>query len=129
MDKIIKIKTKAKQFARENGIKTKAALEFIAQENEFSSWKDYKNSLDDFWYQKPSPFLNHWFAQHRDALEYQSSYGGFLLTYKGQYFVAEKEYIAYLGLDPYAPIWEIINFDVSRSNAVNKLSKVFKTKS
>ena len=43
--------------------------------------------------------------------------------------VAEKEYIEYVGLDPENPIWQNIHFDVSTSNSLNKLSKVFKTRS
>ena len=129
MDRIIKIKNKAKMLAREKGIKTKAALDLLAQENNFSNWKSYKNSLDVFWYKKSSPFLNHWFAKHVDALSHQEQNGGYILTFKGQYFVTEKEYIEHLGLNPDDPIWNIIHYDVSHSNALKKLTRVFKTKS
>ena len=129
MDRIIKLKSQAKKLARDKDIKIKAALELLAQENQFPNWKSYKNAADTFWYQKSSPFFNHWFARHNDAKQHQKQNGGFLLTYKGQYFVAEKEYIEYVGLDPENPIWQNIHFDVSTSNSLNKLSKVFKTRS
>jgi len=129
MDRIIKLKSQAKKLAKDKDIKIKVALDLLAQENQFPNWKSYKNATDTFWYQKSSPFFNHWFARRSDAQEHQQQNGGFLLTYKGQYFVVEKEYIEYVGLDPENPVWQIINFDVSTSNALNKLSKVFKTRS
>ena len=101
-------------------IKLKEALELIGKENGFSNWKNYKDSLDTFWYSKSSPFLNQWFSNHKEAKHFQSESGGFLLTYKGQYFVALNDYIEYLGIDPHAEIWKIINYDVSSSNALEK---------
>lgn len=128
MDKIINIKTKAKLLAKKQNIKIKVALEILATKEGFENWKSYKNALDTYWYRKSSPFLNHWFAKHSDAINHQTQFGGYILTYKGQYFVAEKEYIAYIGHDPDDPIWKIINFDVSTSDALNKVVKVFKSK-
>ena len=123
MDRIIKLKSQAKKLAKDKDIKIKAALEILAQENHFPNWKIYKNATDTFWYQKSSPFINHWFARRIDAQEHQQLNGGFLLPYKGQYFIAEKEYIEHVGLDPENPIWKIINFDVSTSSALNKVVK------
>ncbi len=121
MKSIIEIKKQARALSKEKGIQLKQALELLAKENGFSTWKDYKNSLDTFWYSKSSSFLNHWFTLHREALDYQKEHGGYLLTYKGQYFIASAEYIEHLGIDSKAEVWQRINFDVSNSNALEKI--------
>lgn len=121
MKSIIESKKQARIIAKNKNIKLKQALEIIAQENNFPSWKDYKNSLDTFWYSQSSAFLNHWFTSHRDARDHQQKHGGYLLTYQGHYFVASAEYIEHLGINPNADIWKVIDFDVSRSNALEKL--------
>jgi hypothetical protein len=121
MKSIIEAKKLAQILSKEKGIKLKQALELLAKENNFSTWKDYKNSLDTFWYEKSSSFLNHWFTQHQEALDYQKQYGGYLLTYKGQYFVASADYIEHLGIDSKHEIWKRIDFDVSSSNALEKV--------
>ncbi len=121
MKSIIEAKKQAHILSKEKDIKLKQALELLAKKNNFSTWKDYKNSLDTFWYQKSSSFLNHWFTLHQEALDYQKQYGGYLLTYKGQYFVASAEYIEHLGIDSRADIWKSIDFDISSSNAFDKM--------
>jgi len=121
MKSIIEAKKRARLLGKSKNIKLKEALELVAVENDFTSWKDYKNSLDTFWYEKSSSFLNHWFSTHSEASEYRKEYGGYLLTYKGQYFVASAQYIEHLGLDAKDDVWEAINFDVSTSNALEKV--------
>jgi hypothetical protein len=121
MKSIIEAKKQAHILSKEKGIKLKHALELIAKQNNFSTWKDYKNSLDTFWYQKSSSFLNHWFTVHQEALECQKQHSGYLLTYKGQYFIASAEYIEHIGIDSKADIWKIIDFDTSSSNALDKM--------
>ncbi len=123
MDLVLKAKSFAKKIAKEKQIKLKDALELISKENGFSSWKNYKNSLDVFWYRKMSPFLTNWFVTHDEASSFNKTFGGYLLTYKGQYFVVSKDYIRYIGLDPDDKIWEAIDYDVSTSLALNKLNK------
>ena len=120
MKLIIEAKKQAHYFSKKKGVKLKEALEFIAQENNFLNWKSYKNSLDTFWYEKSSPFLNHWFSLYAEARKFQKNNSGFLLTYKGQYFVASDNYIKHLGIDPKAKIWEIIDYDVSPAHSLEK---------
>jgi hypothetical protein len=121
MNSIIEIKKKAKILSKKQNIKIKEALEHISIENGFTQWKDYRNSLDTFWYKKFTPFLTEWFTTHSDAKKYQSIKGGFLLTYKGQYFVVDENYIEFLGINPKADIWKVINYDVSTSNSYDKI--------
>ena len=126
MNPILKAKQEAKKISKAEGMKLKDALLALAKEHQFPDWKSYKNSLDTFWYQKSSPFLTQWFIQHSEAHEFRKKNGGFLLTYKGQYFVASSDYIEFLGLDPKDPVWEAIGHDVSSSNALEKFHNYYK---
>ena len=126
MSSIIQVKEKARKISKNKKIKLKEALFLLAKENDFPDWKSYKNYLDDFWYKKSSPFLNHWFTKHSEARDFQKINGGYLLTYKGQYFVAIKEYIEFLGVDPEDPVWRVINYDVSTANALDKFHQYCK---
>lgn len=125
MKSILEAKKLAKKLSKKENIQMKEALQRVAQDNGFQLWKDYKDSLDVFWYPKGSAFLNHWFVKYADAKEYQVSNGGYLLTYKGQYFVASKDYVSSLGIDPEDEVWEDLERDVSHSNALKKLRKFF----
>lgn len=127
MNDVLKAKELARKISKEKKIKLKDALAMIAKENKFDSWKSYKNFLDTFWYQKSSPFLNHWFSTHAEAQAFRQANGGYLLTYKGQYFVASEDYIEFLGLDSHDPIWEAIGFDVSSSNALEKFQNYYRS--
>lgn len=120
MNPIIRLRAKARWLSKQQDIKLKDALQQIAIEEGYSDWKLCKNALDTFWYQKPSAYLNHWFAKHAEAEQHKDIYGGYLLTYKGQYFVASKDYIEHIGFSASDPIWGVINYDVSTSNALEK---------
>lgn len=121
MKSIIKIKKQAKNLSKERKLKIKDALDIISKEKGFSSWKELRNSLDTFWYEKSSPFLTEWFTTHAEANSYLSKKQGYLLTYKGQYFVVDADYIEFIGIDPSADIWKSIGHDVSSSNSFDKL--------
>jgi hypothetical protein len=125
MNKILKAKEEARKISKKSKLKLKDALVLIAKENQFSDWKSYKDSIDTYWYQSSSPFLNHWFVKHSEAFEFKAKSGGYLLTYKGQYFIASKEYIEFLGLDPDDSVWEAINYDVSSSAALQKFNDYY----
>lgn len=121
MKSIVDAKKRAKSISKKKNIKLKEALELFSIENNYSSWKDFKDSNDTFWYHKASPFLTQWFTNHKEAQQFQRKTSGFLLTYKGQYFVVDDEYIQFLGIDPEAPVWEKIQRDVSSSEAFDKM--------
>jgi len=127
MKLLLEAKKKAQALSKRKGVKLKFALEQIAKENGFPTWKDFKNSLDTFWYKDSSPFLNHWFVLYEEASRFKEEKSGYLLTYKGQYFVVSQDYIKYLDLDPDADIWKKINYDVSSSNALEKMYKYLKS--
>ncbi len=110
-------KAQAKIVSKTKNIKLKKALDLVAQKAGKPSWKAYRDSLDTFWCSVSLPYLNHWFASYGDARAYLQEKGGYLLTYKGQYLVVQREYIESLGLDPDAKVWKRIEFDVSTSRA------------
>ena len=125
MSSISKAKEKAKKISKSKKIKLKDALTLVAKEKSFTDWKSYKDSLDTFWYRDTSPFLNHWFSKYKEAKEFQKKEGGFLLTFKGHYFVASRDYIEYLGIDPDDPIWKAIDYDVSFTSALEKFHNYY----
>lgn len=125
MSSILKAKKQAKKISKTKKIKLLDALMLVAKENDFPDWKSYKNSLDTFWYQKSSPFLNHWFVKYSEAKEFQKKNGGYLLTFKGQYFIASENYIEHLGLDPDDSVWRAIDYDVSSAAALEKFQNYY----
>jgi hypothetical protein len=126
MKSIIEFKKQAKILSKERDLKTKEALDIISKENGYSTWGEFKNSLDTFWYNKSSPFLTKWFTTHAEAKNHQKEKGGYLLTFKGQYFIVDTDYIEFLGIDPDAEIWHQISYDVSPANSFDKLYEYLK---
>lgn len=55
--------------------------------------------------------LSRWFTSYEAALSSLGSEGGYLLPYKGQFFVTSGEGIRELGLDPDDPDWARIGWD------------------
>lgn len=55
--------------------------------------------------------LNRWFTSYEEARASLESEGGYLLPYKGQFFITEGEGIQELGLDPNDPDWALIGWD------------------
>ncbi len=55
--------------------------------------------------------LNRWYTTYEDARTSLQSEGGYLLPYRGQYFVTLREGIRELGLDPDDPDWSRIGWD------------------
>lgn len=121
MKSIAELKKKARKLSKESNLKLKDALELISQNQNSSSWREYRNKLDTFWYKKSSPFLNLWFSVYEEAKKYKEQSGGYLLTFKGQYFIATEGYIEFLGIDANAEIWKRIGYDVSPSNSFDKM--------
>lgn len=123
MNPILKAKRLAKQIAKQQDMPLKSALVQLAQQEGFATWPEYKKNIDDFWYKKSSPFLNSWFASYTEAKAFQVEEGGYLLTYKGQFFVAQADYIEFIGLNPEDPIWPILKYDLTSTNALEKFFK------
>lgn len=88
-------------------IKHKHALEVIAIENKFSSWIDLKIQINFI----INGYLNAWFTHYSEAKYYLQSNGGYLLPYKNQFFICNRDYINQLGFDADDPDWKLIGYD------------------
>lgn len=121
MKSIAELKKQTRKLSKESNIKLKDALELISQNQNSSSWREFRSKGDTFWYKKSSPFLNLWFSVYEEANKYQEKSGGYLLTYRGQYFIATESYVDFLGIDSRAEVWKKISFDVSPSNSFDKM--------
>jgi hypothetical protein len=56
-------------------------------------------------------FLNEWYADYEVARKHLEITGGYLLPYKTQFFICQREYIDSLGLNPDDADWELIGRD------------------
>lgn len=88
-------------------VKRKHALTVIALEKGFQSWSQLKCQLPFI----KGGFLNNWFANYAEAKSYQALNGGFLLPFKNQFFICDKNYIVNLGFNGNDPDWRLIDFD------------------
>tara|TARA_B100001971_G_scaffold215185_1_gene259342 strand:- start:13136 stop:13555 length:420 start_codon:yes stop_codon:yes gene_type:complete len=122
---ILMAKQEAKKLAKTSGIQLKQALKQIAFQNGFDDWSSYKKHIDTYWSPKGSPFLNQWFANLDQAKSYHMQNGGFLLTFKGQYFVTNAEYIEYIGFDPRDQVWQTVQYDLSSSESLKTFFKYY----
>lgn len=93
-------------------VKRKHVLLLIAQENGFECWVDLKCQIPFI----RGGYLNHWFSSYQEAKAYQEKHGGYLLPYKKQCFLCEKNYIANLGFNSDDPDWAAIGFDWVKPN-------------
>jgi hypothetical protein len=67
------------------------------------------------WYPRGmGAFLNRWFARYEDARRSLETEGGYLFSYRNQYFVCEAGALAVLGLDADDPDWARIGRDCVR---------------
>lgn len=110
-------------------LQRKHCLTVVAREVGFSSW-DHARRVFDGDSSEPdmgtllygdggSAQLNHWFASYDEARGVQrelsrSDARMFLLSYKRQFFVVEREFIEALGLDPHDDDWALIDWDWAR---------------
>ncbi len=100
--------------AHRDDVQLKHAQAVVAREHKFIDWKSLKNAADVVWYPAGgSAFLNAWFAHYADARTCLDKHGGYLLTYRGQYFVCEAGFIRSLGLDPNDARWDEIGRDIA----------------
>ncbi|MBM3288855.1 MAG: hypothetical protein FJY92_01765 [Candidatus Hydrogenedentes bacterium] len=100
---------------RERGqIQHKHALSAIAREHGYIAWKNLKDADDELWCPpNTSAFWHNWCKSHEEARVYIEANGGYLLTGHGKWFIAERGYIEWLGLDPDDPRWKAIGFDLA----------------
>ncbi|WP_437591552.1 hypothetical protein [Sorangium sp. So ce1000] len=109
------------------GIRRKHCLAVVARECGFSSWERAclalagepgATELGTLLYGRDGSVLHPWFAiydearAHLEALPVGSR--GYLLAYKHHFFVADRAFVASLGLDPDDPDWRAIGWDWAR---------------
>lgn len=97
----------------------KHALAIIAAEQGFASWADLKHSLKPTLSELLRPvgadaFLSEWHSDYETARTALEVSGGYLLPYRTQFFVVQRGYIEFLGLDPDNPDWWRAGFDAAR---------------
>lgn len=95
-------------------MRLKHALAVIALENGTPDWASFKRKITeedclypDTW----SSHFNTWYVNYDKAKEHLSKTGGYLLTYRQQYFICESGYIQALGLSQFEDEWERIGYD------------------
>jgi hypothetical protein len=96
-------------------VKLKHALEAVALEAGYSSWKELIDNEDISWYRQSSPFVMLWFSNYEEAKECLGIKDeGYLLCYKSDYFIASAAYIDFIGLDPKDKNWRAIGYDTAK---------------
>lgn len=109
------------------GIRRKHCLAVVARECGFSSWERARLALEGepdapelgtLLYGRDGSVLHHWFTTYNDARAHVETLPeaprSYLLTYKHHFFVADRAFIASLGLDPDDPDWQAIGWDWAR---------------
>lgn len=102
-------------------LRRKHALAVVAEEQGFASWNELVRAfearcepldLELFHTPRHSTLINRWFTTHATARASLDELGGYLLSFRAQFFVTESEGIRELGLDPDDPDWAAIGFDL-----------------
>jgi hypothetical protein len=89
-------------------IKLKHAYSVLAFEHGFSGWDEMKNRIVAEDCLLSPQLINSgiiWFSDYRKALIYFRKNGGYLLQYRDEFFVANRQYIEKLHLHPEDPDW------------------------
>ena len=95
-------------------IQRKHALRIVAREQGFAGWKNLKDAADVFWLPaKAGGYAQNWCKTHPEARAWLEQRGGYLLTAQGKWFIAERGFIEFLGLDPDDPRWATIGWDTA----------------
>ena len=108
--------TPARVLDRRADVRLKHALAVIALEYGSESWLALKTAADrveepPMYVPRMETLLNRWFARYADARASLEEYAGYLLPYRNQFFICEREGIVALGLDPEDPDWKAIGYD------------------
>jgi hypothetical protein len=110
--------------AARDTVRRKHALAVIAAESGFSSWTALKDHCHpehpdvptvfdcaSFFGGPRGAFLNRWFKDYGQARSSLAHYGGYLFSYRDQYFICESGFIEALGLNPEDPDWQKIGWN------------------
>ncbi|WP_437716254.1 hypothetical protein WMF45_07450 [Sorangium sp. So ce448] len=120
------------------GIRRKHCLAVVARECGFSSWERARLALagepgapelGTLLYGREGGVLHHWFATHEEARAHVEALPeasrGYLLAYKHHFFVADRPFVASLGLDPDDPDWQAIGWDWARPANLAARSRLY----
>ncbi|HXS35697.1 MAG TPA: hypothetical protein VN721_03290 [Flavipsychrobacter sp.] len=111
-----------------SSIRLKHALTIIALENVYGNWELLKNKVimeDCLFHNAPSSFLNVWFNNYEDAKHYQKDNGGYLLQYRKDYVISQKEYIEAIDLGEMEEEWSAIGYDWANPDSKTAWDKLF----
>lgn len=95
-------------------IQLKHCLGYFAADYGFANWANYKFYFEHSQLSKFIPqggFFNQWFSNYREAKAILKASGGYLLPYQQQFFICERGYIEYLGLNPDDENWRKITYN------------------
>src|SRR5437879_1606835 len=101
-------------------IRRRNCLAVIAAEWGFANWRQAKAALTGdsgavefgtLLYPVCGAGLNRWYARYEEAAPVREACNGYLLAYKRQYLVVDRDSIERLGLDPGDPDWSELGFD------------------
>lgn len=88
-------------------IQLKDALEIIAKNASFESWRDLKENLEEnqaLWWPLGGALWNVWYASYEEALRDLSlKEGQYLLPYQKQFFICDIHYIKNLRIEENDP--------------------------
>ncbi len=120
MSRISSLKIKAKLLQKSKHklgkpIRLKDAYNIIAKSAGYTSWREMKESVEQYALFRPSgislPYWNNWYDSYKDAKKYQRTNSDFLLPYEQQFFLCGIDYIEALGINRNDPDLELVGKD------------------
>lgn len=114
----LKIKAKLLQKSKKKlgiVIQLKEAYNIIAKSAGFNSWREMKESIDQYALFRPSnlslPYWNNWYASYEEAKKYHQKNTDYLLPYEQQFFICGIDYIEALGINQDDPDLALVGND------------------
>ena len=106
------------------GLTLDDGLAIVAAEFGFATWASCRRVLtetgavadfgDLLAFTRHDRHLNGWFARYEEAAVARGTAQPYLLAYRRQFFLCDRQYIRALGLDADDPNWDALGFDWAR---------------
>jgi len=115
-------------------LKRRHCLNTLGREYGFKSWTHLKQIIEgqsnqDFgcllYSDRCAIYTNIWFAQYPEAKAAHQDCGGYLLAYKTQCLIVQRDFIETLGLDPDDPDWSKIAYDWIEPNNLEARARLY----
>jgi hypothetical protein len=115
-------------------IQRRDCLAVIAAESGFANWRQARAALagdseavefGTLLYPDCGAGLNRWYTRYADAATVRAACNGYLLAYKRQYLVVDRDYIESLGLDPGDADWRELGFDWVRPASLAARTRLY----